>query len=86
MGIRRAGGCLVAAIVIAAAAPSAFAQDFRGMSLEDRRIELLQAPGDLMGSVSIQGRYSVPLGSLDISDGLSNYVDAFDAGLGLASA
>jgi hypothetical protein len=75
----------VAAIVLAAAAPGAFAQDFRGMSLEDPRIELFQAnePEGLMGSISIQGRYSVPLGTLNFHGRQSDYVDAFNAGLGV---
>jgi hypothetical protein len=75
----------VAAVVLAAAAPGAFAQDFRGMSLEDSRIELFQAkePEGLMGSISIQGRYSVPLGTLNFNGNSSDYVDAFNAGLGV---
>jgi hypothetical protein len=87
MEIRKAGGAFAALMLIAAVAPGAWAQDFHGISLEESRSDLFQPQEQqelMMGSVSIQGRYSVPLGTLTISqEGNNEYVDAFNAGLGV---
>jgi hypothetical protein len=75
----------VVAIVVAATASRASAQEVRGMSLGDSEIPLFQSvePGGLMTSISIQGRVSVPLGTLKISGIDEDYVDAFNGGLGV---
>jgi hypothetical protein len=85
MGFHKVMAGLAAAVAIAAAAPGASAQEFRGFPPGDSRIELLQekeARG-LQYTVSLQGRVSIPLGTVD-PDLNVDYGDLFKTGLGLS--
>jgi len=73
-------------MLIAAAVPAASAQDVRRMSLGEPVLELFQSNESegLGGSVSIQGRYSNPLGQVDLPGDIADYSQLFHSGLGLA--
>src|SRR6516165_7276767 len=86
MGIRRFVTAFAAAMGIAAAAGSALAQDFRGMSLEDPRILSIQPtePDKLEIVIDLQGRASVPLGSMDVKGTNGQYYEFFSGGFGVS--
>jgi hypothetical protein len=86
MGIRAFLAALTVAIGIAAAAGSALAQDFRGMSLEDSRLFSTQpAESDqLQFVIDLQGRASLPLGSLDVMGINGQYYEFFSGGFGVS--
>jgi len=88
VGICRARVGLMAAIAIAiaAAALSALSQDSRRMSLEDSRVDLFHSGEgtEYDATVTLQGRYAVPLGSIDLDGALTDYFSLFDAGLGVS--
>jgi hypothetical protein len=78
-------GGVVAALVFAALSGNVFAQEFRALPSGERGIEVLagREREGLEGSLSIQGRYSVPLGTVD-PDLAVDYGDLFKSGLGLS--
>lgn len=85
MGFPKVLAGLAAALVFAAAAPAAFAQEFHGLSSEQPRLELFQdkTKDGIEYSVGIVGRVSLPSGTVD-SDLNVNYGDLFKTGLGFS--
>jgi len=85
MDTRKVVCALATGLMVAALSGISLAQEFRALPSGERSIELLQ-PRDrdgVSGSVSIQGRYSLPLGTVD-SDLSVDYGDLFKSGLGLS--
>jgi hypothetical protein len=76
---------MIAALLFAALPGRVFAQELRALPSGERGIEVLagREREGLEGSLSIQGRYSVPLGTVD-PDLSVDYGDLFKSGLGLS--
>lgn len=76
---------LAAGLLLAVLSRSAAAQEFRPLPGSERSVELFQGgrDRDMEGSVSLQGRYSIPLGTVD-PDIPADYGDLFKGGLGFS--
>ena len=85
MDTRKLVCALATGLMVATLSGISVAQELRALPSGERGIELLQPRGrdSMSGSLSIQGRYSVPLGTVD-KDLSVDYGDLFKSGLGLS--